>query len=134
MKVAAYQAPLLRGGSFDAVHLIQERVRECETKDVSLLCCPEAILGGLADYSENPAQIGIRTDGGQLESVLTPLASDTVTIIVGFTELGRDGAFYNAAAVFQRGQLLACIGKSIRPCDDPCIRRVPRRLYFGRTD
>ena len=105
MKVAAYQAPLLPEGSFEALELIDERVRECETKGVSVLCCPEAILGGLADYCENPARIAIRTDGSQLESVLAPLASDTVTVIAGFTELGLDGALYNAAAIFQRGHL-----------------------------
>jgi predicted amidohydrolase len=105
VKVAAYQAPLLPEGSFEAVELIQERVRECETKGVSVLCCPEAILGGLADYSENPGRIAIRTDGSQLESALAPLASDTVTVIAGFTELGLDGALYNSAAVFRRGQV-----------------------------
>jgi hypothetical protein len=64
--------------------LIQERVVWCESERVSILCCPEAILGGLADYSENPARFTIRTDGGRLPKVLAPLASDTVTSIVGF--------------------------------------------------
>jgi predicted amidohydrolase len=130
VKVAAYQAPLLPEGSFEAVRLIQERVRECETKGVSVLCCPEAILGGLADYSDNLARIAIRTDGRQLESVLAPLASDRVTVIAGFTEHGLDGALYNAAAVFQRGQVTGLYRK-IHPalrrfrvsgwCRDPCI-------------
>jgi hypothetical protein len=51
---------------------------------VSVLCFPEAILGGLADFSDNPGGIAIRTDDGQLTAVLDGLASDTVTSIVGF--------------------------------------------------
>ena len=41
MKVAAYQAPLLKSGSMEAVGLIKTQIE--------ILCCPEAILGGLAD-------------------------------------------------------------------------------------
>ena len=44
MKVAAYQAPLLAAGSFQAIALMQERVVWCESEGVSILCCPEAIL------------------------------------------------------------------------------------------
>jgi 5-aminopentanamidase len=49
MKVAAYQAPLLSAGSMEALELIGDRVRWCETEGVDILCCPEAVLGGLAD-------------------------------------------------------------------------------------
>jgi len=105
MKVAAYQAPLLAEGSMDAIELMQRRVRECELNGISVLCCPEAILGGLADSSAQPGEFAIRTDDGQLASVLAPLSSETVTSIIGFTELGPDGALYNAAAVFQSGRV-----------------------------
>ena len=92
--VAAYQAPLLPAGSPQAIEFIREQVRRCESEGVSILCCPEAILGGLADYSENPSKFAIRTDNGQLDEVLMPLASDTVTSIVGFTELADDNQLY----------------------------------------
>jgi predicted amidohydrolase len=118
MKVAAYQAPLLAAGSLEAVDLIQERVGWCESEGVSILCCPEAILGGLLDYAENPARFAIRTDDGQLANVLAPLTSDTVTSIVGFTELADDDQLYNAAAVFQQGQVAGLYRKS-----HPAIRR-----------
>ena len=49
VKVAAYQAPLLAAGSMGALDLIRARVRACEAEEVEILCCPEAILGGLAD-------------------------------------------------------------------------------------
>jgi len=99
MKVAAYQAPLFPSGSMSVVDLVQERVRECEKAGISVLCCPEAVLGGLADYSECPAALGIRSDGDQLATLLARLASNTVTSIVGFTEICPDGELYNTAAV-----------------------------------
>jgi len=118
MKVAAYQAPLLAAGSLEAISLIQERVAWCESEGVSILCCPEAIIGGLADYSENPARFAIKTDDGQLARVLSPLASETVTSIVGFTELASDNQFYNTAAVFHRGRVIGQYRKI-----HPAIRR-----------
>src|SRR3954451_18616490 len=105
MKVAAYQAPLLIAGSMCALDLIREQVAWCEAENVSVLCCPEAILGGLAYYGDNPSAFAVRIDTGQLASVLTPLASSRVTCIVGFTELACYGEFYNAVVVFHRGQV-----------------------------
>ena len=117
MKVAAYQAPLLTAGSAEVIDLIRERVLWCESERVSILCCPEAIVGGLADYSENPVQFAIMTNGDHLSKALAPLASDTVTSIVGFTELAG-GHLYNAAAVFHRGRVAGLYRKLY-----PAIRR-----------
>lgn len=103
MRVAAYQAPLLASGSMEAVDLIKERLDWCEVEGVEVLCCPEAVLGGLADYADSPAQFAIDAGNGQLQKVLAPIASNTVTTIVGFTEITKSGRLYNSAAVFQRG-------------------------------
>jgi 5-aminopentanamidase len=89
----------------DALDLIRARVEWCEAEQVAILCCPEAILGGLADYDDDPARFAIASDGRQLETVLEPLASDVVTTIVGFTELGPERQLYNSAAVFRRGSV-----------------------------
>lgn len=105
MKVAAYQAPLLAASSREMIDLIQERVAWCESEGVSVLCCPEAILGGLADYSENPARFAIRTHDGSLSKFLAPVASDIVTSIIGFTELSDDDKLYNTAAVLHQGRV-----------------------------
>ena len=118
MKIAAFQAPLLTAGSLEAIGLIQERVAWCESQGVSILCCPEAILGGLADFSANPAQYAIRTDDGQLDRVLTPLTSNTVTTIVGFTEITAENELYNSAVVFHQGKVAGLYRKV-----HPAIRR-----------
>jgi predicted amidohydrolase len=110
VRVAAYQAPLLAAGSMAALGLIRARVEWCETEGVGILCCPEAVLGGLADYAAHPAQSAIAAGAG-LDSVLAPLASDTVTTIVGFTEVADGGRLYNSAAVFHRGSVVGLYRK-----------------------
>lgn len=87
LTVAAYQAPLLPSGAPEAIDLIARQVRTCESLGVQVLCCPEAILGGLADYAVRPDAIAIDVKRGQLRRVVAPIASDTVTTIVGFTEV-----------------------------------------------
>jgi len=111
VKVAAYQSPLLAAGSMEALELIRNRVKWCEAEGVAILCCPEAILGGLADYAEDPSEFAVAVDGGGFLNALAPLASDTVTTIVGFTELGGVGRFYNSAAVFERGTVVGVYRK-----------------------
>jgi predicted amidohydrolase len=109
VKVAAYQARLLPAGSAEAIGLIRRRVEQCEAEGVTILCCPEAILGGLADYADDPSSFAISTT--RIESALAPLASDAVTTIVGLTELTDAGLLYNAAAVLHRGAVLGVYRK-----------------------
>jgi predicted amidohydrolase len=118
VKVAAYQAPLLPSGSTAAIGLIRDRINWCEAEGVEILCCPEAILGGLADYAPRPSDVAIAVQGGRLNAVLSPLASATVTTIVGFTEIAASGQLYNAAAVFHRGAVIGVYRKL-----HPAIRR-----------
>ena len=70
---------------------------------------PEAILGGLADYADDPTLFAIVTN--RIELALAPLASDTVTTIVGLTELTDTGLLYNSAAVLHRGAVLGVYRK-----------------------
>ncbi|MCY3738317.1 MAG: hypothetical protein OXG13_18080 [Gemmatimonadaceae bacterium] len=118
MKVAAWQAPLLPSGSMEALPLIRERIAECERRGVEVLCCPEAILGGLADYAPEPGALAIDAEGGELERVLQPLGSDRVSTVVGFTDAGPGGRLYCSAAVFQEGAVTGVYRKT-----HPAIRR-----------
>ena len=111
MKVAAYQSPLLALGSMEGLKLIAEQVRACESIGVEILCCPEAVLGGLADYIRQPSDIAIEVSSGRLRSVLSPISSQTVTTIVGFTESGRNGELFNSAAVFHKGEVIGVYRK-----------------------
>jgi predicted amidohydrolase len=111
VKVAAYQAPLQATRERSVLDLIREQVRICELQGVEILCCPEGVLGGLADYVSRPREIAINAESGQLENVLAPLASDTVTTILGFTEMDRNGRFYNSAAIFCQGAVVGIYRK-----------------------
>jgi predicted amidohydrolase len=138
MKVAAYQAPLLPAGSMEALELIRDRVKWCETERVEFLCCPEAVLGGLADDAECPVEFAIDVEGGQLQALLAPLASKSVTTIVGFTETAGAGKLYNAAAVFHDGRVVGiarkrhpAIGRSVYSAGDRSPVFTIGALSFG---
>jgi predicted amidohydrolase len=102
----------------DALELIRDRIRRCETEGVDILCCPEAVLGGLADDAQCPDEFAINVESGQLEALLTPIASKSVTAIVGFTETTGAGTLYNAAAVLHDGRVIGVYRKR-----HPAIRR-----------
>lgn len=138
MKVAAYQAPLEAIHSLEILKLIRKQIDWCEVNDVDLLCCPEAVLGGLADYSDEPEQFAFNVESGQLNQVLEPLASKTVTTIVGFTEVDARNHLYNSAAVFHRGSVVgiyrknhAFINKSIYKAGEAAPVFTIEGLTFG---
>jgi hypothetical protein len=64
------------------------------------------VLGSIADDALTPADLAIEAGRGWLEAVLSPLASDSGTTIVGFTEITTEGHLYNAAAVYHRRAVL----------------------------
>jgi predicted amidohydrolase len=124
MRIAAWQMPIDATGACVAIDAVRHQVRRCEADGVTVLCCPEGAIGGLADYVRDPATIAIPTDG--VAHRFAPINSDAVTVIVGFTELGVDGRLYNAAAVLHRG---ACVG--IYRKLHPAIRRS---IYAAGTE
>jgi 5-aminopentanamidase len=111
----------------EAIELIRRRIEWCEAEGVEILCCPEAVLGGLADYAESPADLAIDVEGGGLEAVLAPLASDTVTTIVGFTEICGGGRLHNSAAVFHRGAV-AGVYRKLHPAIRKSVYRAGDRI------
>jgi len=120
-----------------AIELIREQITQCELAGVEFLCCPEAVLGGLADYAPQPSSFAINVGSGQLEKVLAPLASTTVTTILGFTEIDA-GRLYNSAAIFHRGSVIGvyrklhpAINKSIYEAGDEMPVFTVGDLTFG---
>jgi predicted amidohydrolase len=105
VNVAAYQMPAATCYGGPAIESLRAAVRKCEGRGVSLLCCPEGALGGLADYVEDPGNIALAVRHGTLMAALAPLASETVAVVVGFTEVDEKGRWFNAAAVYSRGEV-----------------------------
>jgi predicted amidohydrolase len=132
MKVGAYQAPLAACESIDtSLGLIREQIDRCESEGIEMLCCPEGVLGGLADYASQPASIAIDAENGELQRVLAPLASDTVTTILGFTENDRLGRLYNSAAIFHQGLVLGVYRKARRTLSRTDLQAswIPQERY-----
>ena len=126
MKVAAYQAPLALCHADLALAPIRAQINRCETLGVEILCCPEAVLGGLADYVERPSAIALDVAGGGLNEIAQALASNSVTTIVGFTEIDRDGRLFNAAAIIARGSV-AGVYRKLHPA-------INRSVYHAGAD
>lgn len=122
MKVAAYQAPLHATASTEVIGLISEQVARCESEGVEILCCPEGVIGGLADYAERPADIAVNVGAGQLQTLLAPLASERVATVLGFTEVER-GRLYNSAAVFHRGTVVG-VYRKLHPAINRSVYRA----------
>jgi 5-aminopentanamidase len=100
------------------LRLIAEQVARCEAAAVEILCCPEAVVGGLADHVEPAHRLVLPADLESLATALAPLASATVTTIVGYTECAADGRLFNAAAVLRQGAVVGRYRKL-----HPAIRR-----------
>ena len=138
MKVAAYQAPLAGRSVRESVSLLSDQVRQCETLSVSFLCCPEGVLGGLADYVPDPFAIGLTVRSGQLAETIAPLTSQTVTTVVGFTERDEAGRIFNSAAVVHWGEVIGvyrklhpAIRRSVYSAGDETPVFTVGRLTFG---
>jgi predicted amidohydrolase len=122
----------------DVIGLIREQINWCESKGIEILCYPEAVLGGLADYASRPTDIAIDVEAGQLDALLAPLASDSVAIILGLTEIDRGGRLYNSTAVFHKGsvvglyrKLYPAINKSVYEAGDKTPVFTIGELTFG---
>src|SRR6267142_2079882 len=116
----------------EALGLIRKRVDWCEAEGVEILCCPEAVLGGLADHAPCPTDIAINVDSGQLAAALAPLASDTVTTVLGFTEISGMGLLYNSAAVFHRGSVIG-VYRKLHPAIRTSVYRAGDRIPVFRV-
>lgn len=123
MKVAAYQASLADVYSDSIIQRIRERVEFCEDAGAEMLCCPEGVLGGLADYSPEPTRFAFDVKSGRLHHALSPLASKRVTTIIGFTEMDGYHALYNSAVVFHKGSIVGLYRKQHTAINKSVYRR-----------
>jgi len=138
VQVAAYQAPLAATRSRDVLRLIAEQVARCEAAGVEILCCPEGLVGGLADHVEPAHRLLLPADADQLANALAPLASATVTTIVGYSERDAANRLVNAAAVLHRGTVVGryrklhpAIRRSVYTAGDRTPVFTVGRLTFG---
>jgi predicted amidohydrolase len=114
MKVAVYQAPYRPFPATGGAELVAERLEQCREERVEILCCPEALIGELANEADGdtPADVALGIATGELGAAVEPLLGSHMTIVVGFTERGTDGSLYNSAAVISGGELVGVYRKA----------------------
>jgi predicted amidohydrolase len=123
--------PIAATTTDQALEAVHETVRRCERRGVSVLCCPEGALGGLADYAPDPHRIAIGT--ADIEAAFAPIASAHLTVIVGFSERHHDGHLYNSAAIFRRGHETG-IYRKVHPAINHSVYAPGRDLPVFRVD
>lgn len=96
------------------------QLASCEAAGVELLCCPESVIGELANESDgdSPAVVALNVD--ELTEVVAPLLASAMTIVVGFTERMPGGEVSNAAAVLSDGEV-AGIYRKVYPGTGVCL-------------
>lgn len=119
MRVAAYQAPYRPFPARGGAELVAAYLDRAQADGVELVCCPEALIGELANESDGdtPATVALSVEDGELEAAIAPLLGWQMTIVVGFTERGADGQLHNSAAVIS----------------DSTLSGVYRKAYPGRS-
>jgi 5-aminopentanamidase len=119
MRVAAYQAPYRAFPAPARTDLVADHLVDLRGQGVDLLCCPEAVVGELANESDgdDPGVVALSVSEGELDEACKPLFGFGMTIVVGFTERDADGSIYNSAAVIY----------------DDTVTGIYRKLYPGRS-
>jgi 5-aminopentanamidase len=65
MKVAAYQAPLLPAGSMEALGLIRDPVKWCETEGVDNAAAPPSSVMNARRFIRSPGRRGRAASGAE---------------------------------------------------------------------
>jgi hypothetical protein len=110
MRVAAYQAPLLLAGCKDAIELICMQIRRCEIERIRILCCTEAILGGLVDNHPEPSRFAIAIHTKMLKNSAQTVLFIKICFFAGMVKLMSS----NAIAIWLDFHL----------CSEPNIERI----------
>lgn len=119
MRVAAYQAPYREFPALAGAELLVPYLERARADGVELVCCPEALIGELANESDgdSPNAVALSAENGELNDAIAPLLGWGMTIVVGFTERGRNGDLRNAAVVIA----------------DTAVAGIYRKTYPGRS-
>lgn len=122
MRVAAYQAPYRPYPARGGAELVLAFLDRARTQGVELLCCPEALIGELANETDGdtPSTVALSVADGELEEAIAPLFGWGMTIVVGFTERCADGQLHNAAAVISNNTISG-IYRKCYPGSSACV-------------
>jgi predicted amidohydrolase len=133
VRVAAYQAPYRPYPAAGGVELVLARLDQARTDGVELLCCPEALIGELANETDgdSPSTVALSVVDGELDAAIAPLLGWGMTIVIGFTERGADGRLHNAAAVISDSAISGIYRKTY-PGNSVCLAGTELPIFEHR--
>jgi predicted amidohydrolase len=99
----------------EAIGLIADQVKTCESIGVEFLCCPEGILGGLADYASRPYEIARDVQNGHLRRAKRSRRFS------GSLKSARTVDSSTLRRSFAKGRQLACIASKLHPATNRSI-------------
>ena len=133
MRVAAYQAPYRPFPARSGAELVAAYLDRAQVEGVEIVCCPEALIGELANESDGdtPATVALSVADGELDDAIAPLLGWDLTIVVGFTERGTDGRLHNAAAVISDSKVSGIYRKTY-PGRSACVAGTELPIFHHR--
>ena len=133
MRVAAYQAPYRPFPAQGGAELVAAYLDRAQAEGVEIVCCPEALIGELANESDGdtPATVALSIVDDELDAALAPLMGWDMTIVVGFTERGADGQLHNAAAVISDSTVCGIYRKTY-PGSSACVAGTQLPIFHHR--
>ena len=134
MRVAAYQAPDRSFPARGGAELVAAYLDRAQAEGVDIVCCPEALIGELANESDGdtPATVALSIVDGELEDAIAPLLGWDMTIVVGFTERGAGGQMHNAAAVISDSTISGIYRKTY-PGSSACVAGMELPIFHHRN-
>lgn len=133
MRVAALQAPYRPFPARGGAELVAAHLDRAQAEGVEIVCCPEALIGELANESDGdtPATVALSVVDGEFEAAVAPLLGWDMTIVVGFTERGADGRIRNAAAVISDSTISGIYRKTY-PGNSACVAGTELPIFHHR--
>lgn len=133
MRVAAYQAPYRPFPATGGAELVAAYLDRAKAQGVEIMCCPEALIGELANESDgdSPATVALSIADGELDGAVAPLLGWDMTFVIGFTERRADGRTHNAAAVIS-GSTVSGIYRKTYPGSSACVAGTELPIFHHR--
>ena len=116
MKVAMTQINPIVGDIKGNLSKVLEKLKECKELNADIVAFPEMVITGYPPQDLLHANAFIKANQDAIESIAD--STRGIVAIVGFVDSDAKGLLYNAAAVYENGDLLRIVHKTLLPTYD----------------
>ncbi len=141
MKVAMAQINPIVGDIEGNLRKVSENLEQARQQGVDIIAFPEMVITGYPPQDLLHEKAFIATNHEAINSLTK--STQGIIAIIGFVDSDQDGLLYNAAAVYENGELLKIIHKTLLPTYDvfdeeryfePGESITPVQVSFGNTN